>query len=305
MTHPVFRSFGVSILIHSLLFGLFLLSQVFGVERIPIFKIVDAAKEFLMPPPPAVTPRTQEISLVFVEVDPSLAVKEAPQDAKFYSAVSTEAANPTIAKESLLKVLEHSRSKAQPLQPNPETEKTADKVEEARSKKKETVGDLALAKPQEKPEKDLGKAESGKGEGAVDTKKPRPRTLSEAKAGSRGEKSKTVGGVPRLDSNSIAARGTILGDYDARFVDAVKQCWYDLLEPRTIMKPGKVVVEFALHHDGRISDVKIVENHCGEMEALFCETAITKPAPFERWPTDLRRELKGDTREVTFTFYYE
>lgn len=315
MTHPVFRSFGLSILIHSLLFGLFLLSQMFGVEKIPIFRIFNATTEFLMPPAPKAPPQQQEISLVFVEVDPTKAVKEAPKDAKFYSAVSTEAANPTIAKESdtpniegkkrdFLKVLEHSKSKPQPLQPNPETEKVAEKTEEAKPKKQETIGDLALAKPQEKKVLDTGKAESGKGEGTSDTKKPRPKTLAEAKAGAPGEKTKTEGGVPLLDSNSVAARGTLLGEYDHRIVDAIRQCWMDLMEPRTVGRGGKVVVLFRLHSDGRVSDVRSVENECGQMEALLAETAITKPAPFERWPLELRRELGADFRDVRFSFYY-
>jgi len=37
---------------------------------------------------------------------------------------------------------------------------------------------------------------------------------------------------------------------------------------------------------------------------LLCQQAIQDPSPFDKWPSDLRRLVGADYREVRFTFYY-
>ena len=37
----------------------------------------------------------------------------------------------------------------------------------------------------------------------------------------------------------------------------------------------------------------------------LCQRAVLDPAPFEKWPSDMRRIIGSDRREVRFTFYYE
>jgi hypothetical protein len=61
-----------------------------------------------------------------------------------------------------------------------------------------------------------------------------------------------------------------------------------------------------LNYDGRITDLKLLENTTqNTMLELICKGAIDDPSPYRKWPTEMRRELKGDSREVRFTFYYE
>ena len=38
--------------------------------------------------------------------------------------------------------------------------------------------------------------------------------------------------------------------------------------------------------------------------AYLCQEALTEPAPFEKWPEEMRREIGGNHRDMTFTFYY-
>jgi hypothetical protein len=71
----------------------------------------------------------------------------------------------------------------------------------------------------------------------------------------------------------------------------------------TFDRSGKVVVQFRLNYDGRITDMKLVESSVGEVHALICQRAVLEPAPYERWPSDLRR-MVGNSRDVQFTFYY-
>jgi len=171
-----------------------------------------------------------------------------------------------------------------------------------------TQGDIAMAKPSEKPQEKKGQA---------DTETPdqvqqqpvheRPRTIAEAMAqrGMLGEKSHQDGGVKTLRINSsVDAMKTSYGDYDREFIDAVRAHWYQLLENITAEGNGKVVVEFRLHPDGRVTDLKIAQNEMSELLGIICQQAISDPAPYRKWPEDMRRDIPKDYRDVTFTFYY-
>lgn len=254
-------------------------------------------------------PQSQsQVPLIFVDVDPQLSVKEPPKEAKFYGAANSQAASakeksaemPEIQgkQDKVIKTTENSKSKAQPLQPSPPAP-AQDDAQEAKPKEKQIVGDLALAKPQEQNKKAEGEAEK---ETHV-----RPRKLADVKPSLLGEKMKQEGGAKRLrlESPSFDVKMTSFGDYDREFISAVQQRWYELLQDRNTT-PGKIVLEFRLNYDGRITDLKLVENTTRDfLLELVCKGAIADPAPYRKWPTEMRREMKSDSREVRFTFYYE
>jgi hypothetical protein len=149
-----------------------------------------------------------------------------------------------------------------------------------------------------------------KGEG--DEPRARPRTLQEALARQPdkrlpGQKVKQEGGVRRhLEIASLDAKATLVGAYDAALVEAVANCWYGLLDAQEYASDyrGKVVLQFQLHSDGRITDVNVSENTAGSIPELLCETAVDKPNPFSPFPGDMRR-IVGEIRNITFTFYYQ
>jgi len=66
-----------------------------------------------------------------------------------------------------------------------------------------------------------------------------------------------------------------------------------------------VVLEFNLNSDGRITDMKVINSDVDEFMMYLCQRAVLDPAPFEKWPSDMRRIIGSDRREVRFTFYYE
>ena len=273
----------------------------------------------------APSPARPEIPLVFVEVDPTHVSPAPPKDAKYYSAANSVAANPDIRRdtekpkiegkqEKIVKTVDVLRPEPQPLQPaqvskvetKPELEKNV-----AQPKLKESLkpGDLALVKPAEPVKPSLGKADTKAGEASERTL-PKPRTVAEAKArlqnaGLVGEKMKMNGGVKnlRLDSSSLDVRATPFGAYDAKIIHAIQQRWYELLGDRA-SPHGKVVLEFRMHPDGRVSELHVVDNEVGELYSLFCQRAVLDPAKYEPWPSDMRRLVGGDFREVRFTFYY-
>lgn len=141
-------------------------------------------------------------------------------------------------------------------------------------------------------------------------KPQRPRTLAEAVAQKgliQGEKIKQEGGVRRfsLESN-MDVKATPFGSYDAAFIAAVQARWFNLLDERDFVqnRAGKVVIEFRLNKDGRITDLRVDENEVTEMLGWLCERAILDPAPYAPFPPDLKRLLRNDYRDVRFTFYY-
>lgn len=270
-----------------------------------------------------------EVPMMFIEVDPSQAAAQAPKDARYYSSQSTLAANPNPDPARLLKdpridgaqknvprtfdVLKPSP----PPPPEPATVATAPErvppapAEPAPPKELPVPGDLAFNKPASrsptvKPTPEVQPEQ----EQPLVQARARPRTLAEARQMRgmiEGQRMKQEGGVPRAgDVALMDVRGTTFGSYDAAVVAAVQSRWYNLLEDRkyALEKTGRVVLEFRLHYDGRITDVKPVETDVGDFWSLICQKAVEDPAPYARWSPEMRREIGRDFRDVRFTFYY-
>jgi hypothetical protein len=299
-------AFGISLAIHLLTYGAYNLGKQLGwwqnlswpawLKKAKISTVENRPTRTELQP-------YEQVPTLFVETTPRQAVVEAPKNTKFYSDKNTAAANPEADKETevpkingkqtqVVKTEDAARNKNMTLMPTLP-------APEQRSKPKETSGDLAFAKPNEAARDDRGKSEHS-----------RPRTLAEAQAQNAakipGEKMKQDGGVKRhLDFASLDAKATPFGAYDAAFIEAVEQRWFDLLDGRGYAQgsQGRVTLEFRLKYDGRVIDMNVVENTAGEVLGLFCQKAVLDPAPFAAWPSDMRRML-GDTRQIRFTFYY-
>jgi len=67
---------------------------------------------------------------------------------------------------------------------------------------------------------------------------------------------------------------------------------------------GRVVLQFLLNYDGRITEMKVLENTVTETLSLLCQKAVLDPAPFDKWPREMRLMVGEDFRRITFTFYY-
>jgi hypothetical protein len=167
-------------------------------------------------------------------------------------------------------------------------------------KKAYEPGDLALAKPSDKTQESKNEAQPQPYQ--------RPRTIAEALArnGMPGEKSSQTGGVPRVKAESaLDVKGTLIGDYLGHMAEAVQQRWDQLLKNQTADTYGKVVLQFRLHPNGRVTDLKMVRNEVSNLLETTCEQAILDPAPYQPWPREMRLEVPTDYYDITFTFYYE
>lgn len=329
--HLLAWAFGISVVTHLLTFGAFELGKHYGwwkKDLLPAWfakstqtTLAELKKKQQAKPP--LTERQQEPPLLFVEVDPSVATQEAPKKATHYSSHNSKAANPDVRIDSQIpningtqkhvpKTQDVAKSQPMPLRPSPPKTTPGNDEVEAKPKPKggPVVGDLAIAKPYSKPSE--GQAETDAGEAKAATHS-RPRSLAEAKLRQQlammpGQKMKQEGGVQRhLSISTLDAISTPFGEYDRELIDAIQSHWNQLLERMQFAedRTGTVVIQFTLSHTGRILDLQVQHSTVDEVLKYACERAIEEPAPFREWPPDMRRLIGADTREITFTFYYE
>jgi hypothetical protein len=312
-------AFAISLAFHLLIFGTYHTGQKYHLWQHlhwpawlqPPKILTELLKKKEAPHPPRLP---QDIPLMFVNVSPAQATAEPPKDAKYYSDKNSRAANPQADKiteipkidgkqTEVVKTEDISRPNFAPLQPSRPAQQPKEAQPEIKPKAALPPGDLVMAKPSPTPRKEDGDA--------TEAKPARPRTIKEALArqpDSRppGEKMKQEGGVSRrAEFASLDTKATPFGAYDAALVEAISQRWFTLLDQRDYASDsrGKVVVQFRLHYDGRITDMNVADNTAGSVLGLICQKAVLDPAPFAAWPSDMRRTL-GDTRNIQFTFYY-
>ena len=279
--------------------------------------------------------KLEEIPLVFLEVDPSQASADAPEQAAYYAAANSRAANPDTA-DTLKPRIDGNQDKVprtttlqyptvqpvQPIQSVPEPlplvalaprprERPAPRVEsQAKSETALKPGDLLVAKPAPDSQNIASTGQSRAGTQPL-PRPERPRTVAQARAQQgqsaiTGEKMKQEGGVKRFGVEStLDARATSYGAYDAAVIAAIQQRWYTLLDERSysLERSGKVVIKFRMKYDGSIQNLEVVDADVGELLSIVCAKAIDDPAPFGAWPRQMRVEL-GDFRDVRFTFHY-
>ena len=306
-THPVSRALALSLALHLLLFGMVELTRYLKLELPEWLKTVLDLSRPVSAEKKAAPADREPPTLTFVEVDPAQAMPEPPKDTKNYSKFNSVAANPDVSIDSEKPKIDGTQDMVPkvevalrptppqpltPLKPEPQPPKT-----EPESKPDQPPGDLALAKPPDRKPKE-------------EEKPRRPRTLAEVRPTESlilAPKMKQEGGAKRHGKiSAFDAQGTTIGAYDWALIAAVQQCWYNILdETVSPTRPGKVIVEFRLHSDGYVTDVRILETNVGEMQSLFCQRAIEKPAPFARWPDGMQKELGRNNRLLKFTFYYE
>lgn len=286
--------------------------------------------------------RERPLPVMFVDVDPSQASLEVPPDTPYYSAVSSQAANPDPQldtadpklegdQDKVLKTADTERaSAAQPLQPAspepevvavepvpetsppPEPEPEVEPIPEPVEPEPET-GDLAMVEPQPllTPHMTPGLPHP---QTPVEPRE-RPRTIAEALArmgvnpdsAMVGRKLKQEGGVRRFSiESSLDVQASPLGDYDRVFVAAVQECWFNLLAEQrySLDRVGRVILRFRLTKDGRITELKVEDTDVGDIYTTICQLALTKPSPYDEWPPDLVRLVGADYRDIRFTFYY-
>lgn len=249
-------------------------------------------------------------SLIFLEVPPSMASEETPEDADHYSNHNSQAADkqeedlsnkPKIEglREEINRIIDNPEA-ATPKPPQPEPkeqpkpeEKTEPEIEpKPKPKEAETLNPIH-AKPEEKPKP------------KIEPKPQRPSSLAEARrmAMITGEKMKQDGGIrQRANIEGLDAETSPFGDYDARLIAAIQDRWYKIIP--TGRDVGRVVITFNLWEDGNVTDIEVERSTVSSLHSLKCERAVREPAPYDPWPNKMREIISDDHRFVRFTFHY-
>jgi hypothetical protein len=305
---------GISLALHLIAFGSYELGKQLNIwQAFHLPAWLQKSKLFaVIPEKPAKPPVPQEVPLVFVDVSPDQAAADAPKNAKYYSSRNSVAANPEADKDidipkitgnqtQIVKAEDTPRSPYDKLMPDLTRAERDQEAERARASSPAPPGDLAMAKPDAALRPDNGTSEAS-----------RPRTIKEAlmrqhRSQLVGEKMQQEGGVSRFRLDpGFDAKATPFGTYDAEFIEAVQSRWYDLLDNMSFdgYRRGRVMLQFNLNYDGRITEMKVLDNTVGEVLGLLCQKAVLDPAPFDKWPREMRLMVDKDYREIKFTFYY-
>ena len=306
--YRLLSAFLLSVLLHVVLFWGYHWAKEHGLfDHQATWLISKKKKDPMTAPQPPQADVPKVIPLTFVEVDPTVAVAEPPPETKYYGAHNAVAANPEAlveiatpkaegVQEEIPRTADVPKPLPFPLQPSPPVEAPEAQAEEPVQPAKAEPNALTVARaepevlPVPEPEEP----------------QPRPRTLQEARnrLGLAGRKVKQDGGVRRRATLAFDVKATEFGAYDHAFISAVQERWYHLLDTASFVQhSGKVVLEFRLTFDGRITDMRVAENGVGEILCLLCQRAVMDPAPYAAWPKDMRRKM-GNYRDVRFTFYY-
>lgn len=274
---PVVRALGASFLFH-----LFLLLAVETGGRLgwwpQILSFPGSLPRSAATPPQIeleidVSPPGPEAALTYIDVSPAQAAAETPPEAKFYSALNAQAANPgpladsnvpeikgtqdevvrtvdstarsvaattTPAAEPVPPVRE---SEAQPLQPTlPEPKPVVAQPEPAPPPRPSEPparepGDLAIFKPAPETARPVAELRVPPVE---EPPPPRRRTLDQFllasnPAASPGERMRQAGAARRHATEaSFDVKSTEFGAYDAAVIAAISKRWYDLLDARYV-----------------------------------------------------------------------
>ena len=107
-----------------------------------------------------------------------------------------------------------------------------------------------------------------------------------------------------MDS-SLDAMKTSYGDYDAQFIDAVRQRWYQLLGDRSVdaSRQGRGGISAAARRTDHRPE-NGVQNEMSDVARHDLPVSHFRSAPYRPWPEEMRREIPKDYRDITFTFYY-
>ncbi len=245
---------------------------------------------------------------IFLDVDQ--AAPEPPKTAKYYSSKNSQTAQTDASSRNSNQPKLNGKQNDVPntrdvprvpntkVQPATEPQPPSPEKLAAPPKSMLKTGDLKLAKLDTSPEKN-------------DSTPERPRTLNEARAQQANPlpriQMQQEGGTQRTALQAaFDAKATPFGDYDAQVFGAIQAYWDNELDSQKFARDriGRVILRFHLNYDGSVSDMEVLQNNVGELLCYVCQKAVTYTSPYAKWPSDMRRMIGDNYRQITLTFIY-
>ncbi|MBI2948882.1 MAG: hypothetical protein HYY23_14675 [Verrucomicrobia bacterium] len=335
-SNPIARALGLSLAFHFIFFFMVELGFRLGLWNSSLFNLITLSQRTSADPrleakKRADAEKQEVVPIVFIEVDPAQASQVAPKESQYYSTRNSLAGNPDTridsavpkisgAQDRVPSTMTKPRSEPMPLQPAPSVARTAEapppeskpnetprQESQAETKSAPRPGDLAMARPADRPVLTPKPSFSDAAESAPN--RPKPRRLAQVRnqqSGLVSEKMKQEGGMRRYSIEGLNVKATPFASYDQAIIEAIQNHWFNLLDDRNFVgnDTGKVVLTFRLNSDGSVTQMGVAESTVNDILEIICRKAVQEPAPFGPWPADMRRLIGADYREVRFTFYY-
>ena len=116
------------------------------------------------------------------------------------------------------------------------------------------------------------------------------------------ERTRISGRITNRGVSSVNALGTPLGHYQKFLVDAVGSRWYAFIDRKMdLISIGTTRVVFVVDRNGRVRNLKVVENTANEALANVCIQSIQE-AQFPPMPDDLAATLPAEGLEMDIPF---
>jgi protein TonB len=110
------------------------------------------------------------------------------------------------------------------------------------------------------------------------------------------------GAIGRPGDSSPAAMATDLGKYKQNIYSVVGSYWYPAVtEKFGTIGVGEVTIQYTIHSDGTLTDVKVLEGDDQMILRDISLEALRHPAPFPQFSAAMIKEV-GDSYTDQFTF---
>ena len=112
------------------------------------------------------------------------------------------------------------------------------------------------------------------------------------------EQTRIAGSISNRGISSVNALGTPLGRYEKVMKDAIGSRWYAFMEnQRGMANVGTLEMHFFIDRNGRVKNLKIVENTSNETFANICLQSVLE-AQLPPIPDDLAATLPAEGLEI-------
>ncbi len=150
--------------------------------------------------------------------------------------------------------------------------------------------DIALNKPNELPKP---------------TAKPTPAAINDPAFSGNQTKTAIRGSILRTGRSAMDVVDTPMGRYQAQISRAVElEFQRNCVKRRDFIVPGYITVQFFIDAHGRVRSLSLLgEIEGGEVQKGFTIDSI-REAPIPVMPSVIKKEMKGDSLELIYNFYF-
>jgi outer membrane biosynthesis protein TonB len=269
-----------------------------GVFSHPIDVEEDKPMELTIVDLPATPAATPQKNSMFMETDESKASKEAPKEKTFESNANSIAASqlPSLGSAPL-------PSQEGKDRPTVEMENHNYSLPSEGAQPQPSAPPLQTPQPSVAPQPTPREAEQFAM--LTSTPKPTPQpSVAQTPTRTRStyrplkEQTRIAGSISNRGISSINALGTPLGRYEKIMKDAIGSRWYAYMEQRREMANiGTLQVRFFIDRNGRVKNLKVVENTSNESFANICLQSVLE-AQLPPIPDDLANTLPPEGLEI-------